>query len=151
MDLSRYRKILIYALTFLAYAWSGYGAGLLSNLRDAVLAAESVFHDLFANVITVAGKIKDIHEVFDAAVEENCVFKCSSGACDSDCDLIYQRRYQIVPTRRHSPILFFLSRPLPTLHFLHPWPLRSRDPSQCFLSLCMRTTTSVVETIRSYS
>lgn len=80
MDLSRYRKIIIYALTFLAYAWSGYGAGLLSNLRDAVLAAETVFQDFFANAITVAKKIKDIHEVFDAAVEENCVFQCPDGA-----------------------------------------------------------------------
>jgi secretory phospholipase A2 len=84
MDLSRYRKILIYALTFLAYAWSGYGAGLLSNLRDAVLTAESVFHDLFANAITIAWKIKDIHEVFDAAVEENCVFQCPDGLCSLD-------------------------------------------------------------------
>lgn len=79
MDLSRYRKILVYALTFLAYAWSGYGSGLLSNLRDAVLAAETVFHGLFENAITVARKIKDIHEVFDAAVEENCVFQCPDG------------------------------------------------------------------------
>lgn len=80
MDLLQYRKIIIYALTFLAYAWSGYGAGLFSNLRDAVLAAESVFQDLFSNAITVARKIKDIHEVFDAAVEENCVFQCPDGA-----------------------------------------------------------------------
>ncbi|CAK9796640.1 Group XIIB secretory phospholipase A2-like protein [Anthophora plagiata] len=79
MDLSQYRKALIYVLTFLAYAWSGYGAGLLSNLRDAVLSAESVFQDLFENAITVARKIKDIHEVFDAAVEETCVFQCPGG------------------------------------------------------------------------
>lgn len=79
MDLSRYRKIIIYVLTFLTYAWSGYGSGLLSNLRDAVLAAETVFHDFFENAITVAKKIKDIHEVFDAAVEENCVFQCPDG------------------------------------------------------------------------
>lgn len=76
MDFSKYRKILIYVLTFLAYAWSGYGAGLLGNLRDAVLTAESVFQDFFENAITVARKIKDIHEVFDAAVEENCVYRC---------------------------------------------------------------------------
>ncbi|XP_032687473.1 group XIIA secretory phospholipase A2 [Odontomachus brunneus] len=80
MDLSRYRKIIIYVLTFLAYGWSGYGSGLLSNLRDAVLAAETVFHDFFENAITVAKKIKDIHEVFDAAVEENCVFQCPDGS-----------------------------------------------------------------------
>lgn len=80
MDLSRYRKFVIYGLTFLAYAWSGYGSGLLSNLRDAVLAAETVFQDFFVNAITVARKIKDLHEVFDAAVEENCVFRCSDGA-----------------------------------------------------------------------
>lgn len=89
MDLSQYRKIIIYVLTFLAYAWSGYGAGLLSNLRDAVLAAESVFQDLFTNAITVARKIKDIHEVFDAAVEENCVFQCPDGAYIYICEIIY--------------------------------------------------------------
>lgn len=79
MDLTRYRKAIIYLLTFLAYAWSGYGAGLLSNLRDAVLAAETVFQDFFQNAIIVARKIKDIHEVFDAAVEENCIFQCADG------------------------------------------------------------------------
>lgn len=79
MDFSQYRKALVYVLTFLAYAWSGYGAGLLSNLRDAVLATESVFQDFFQNAITVANKIKDIHEVFDAAVEENCIFQCPGG------------------------------------------------------------------------
>ncbi|XP_012274159.1 group XIIA secretory phospholipase A2 [Orussus abietinus] len=79
MDWSRYRKVLVYVLTFLAYAWSGYGAGLLSNLRDAVLTAESVFDDFFQNAMTVARKIKDIHEVFDAAVEESCVFQCPTG------------------------------------------------------------------------
>ncbi|KAJ8679955.1 hypothetical protein QAD02_015742 [Eretmocerus hayati] len=79
MDLFQYRKIFVYLLTFMAYAWSGYGAGLLSNLRDAVLAAETVFSDLFENAITVAHKIKDIHEVFDAAVEEHCVYQCPSG------------------------------------------------------------------------
>lgn len=78
---------MIYALTFLAYAWSGYGAGLLANLRDAVLAAETVFQDLFTNAITVAKKIKDIHEVFDAAVEENCVFQCPDGAYFRDAIL----------------------------------------------------------------
>lgn len=79
MDFTQYRKIFVYILTFLAYAWSGYGAGLLANLRDAVLTAETVFQDLFHNAITVAKKIKDIHEVFDAAVEENCVFQCPGG------------------------------------------------------------------------
>ncbi|XP_015586001.1 group XIIA secretory phospholipase A2 [Cephus cinctus] len=80
MDFWWYRKFLIYGLTFLGYAWSGYGAGLLVNLRDAVLTAETIFGDLFQNVITVARKVKDINEVFNAAVEENCVFQCPSGA-----------------------------------------------------------------------
>ncbi|XP_074097772.1 phospholipase A2 group XII [Cotesia typhae] len=79
MDLMRYRKFFVYILTFLAYAWSGYGAGLIGNLRDAVLAAETIFGDIFQNAITVARKIKDIHEVFDAAVEENCVYTCPNG------------------------------------------------------------------------
>lgn len=102
MDFSQYRKALVYVLTFLAYAWSGYGAGLLSNLKDAVLAAESVFQDLFENAITVARKIKDIHEVFDAAVEENCIFQCPGGTC-----LTY-----------HSFVILFNSVPnIKILHF----------------------------------
>lgn len=78
MDLS-YGKVLVYALTFLGYAYSGYGSGLLNNLRDAVLAAETVFGDVIKNVITVAQKFKIVHDVFDAAVEENCIFKCPNG------------------------------------------------------------------------
>lgn len=126
MDLTRYRKILIYALTFLAYAWSGYGAGLLANLRDAVLTAESVFHDLVSNAITVAWKIKDIHEVFDAAVEENCVFRCPDGmynvhTCGSlmrDLRLLITSTlsdYLRTPCRAAiGPIVALLA-----LHFLH--------------------------------
>lgn len=71
-----YGKVLIYALTFLAYAYSGYGSGLLVNLRDAVIAAENVFGDVFKNVISVAKKFRNLHDVFDAAVEEDCIFKC---------------------------------------------------------------------------
>lgn len=63
----------------MAYAWSGYGAGILGNLKDAVLSAETIFGDFLENAITVAKKIKDIHEVFDAAVEEDCIFQCPSG------------------------------------------------------------------------
>jgi secretory phospholipase A2 len=72
-------KVFIYALTFLGYAWSGYGAGLISNLRDAVLAAEHVFGDVLQNIITVAKKFKIVHEVFDAAVEEECKYSCPDG------------------------------------------------------------------------
>lgn len=128
MDLTRYRKIIIYVLTFLAYAWSGYGTGLLSNLRDAVLAAETVFHDFFANAITVARKIKDIHEVFDAAVEENCVFQCPDGAYlpgivisrPSTSQLsgylpMARRHWSIPRSIRAVPLI-----PGFQLHFLHP-------------------------------
>lgn len=81
MDLFRYRKWFVYILTFMAYAWSGYGQGILGNLRDAVIAAETVFGDFVENAITVAKNIKVLHEVFDAAVEENCVYQCPSGTC----------------------------------------------------------------------
>lgn len=73
-----YGKVLIYALTFLGYAYSGYGSGLLANLRDAVVAAESVFGDVLKNAISVLTKFKSLHEVFDAAIEEECIFKCST-------------------------------------------------------------------------
>lgn len=72
-------KILIYVLTFMGYAWSGYGAGILSNLRDAVLAAEQVFGEVLENIIKVARKFRDVHDVLDAAVEENCKFTCPTG------------------------------------------------------------------------
>lgn len=71
-----YGKIVIYILTFVGYAYSGYGSGLLSNLKDAVLAAENVFGDVLKNVVAVAEKFKNLHDVFDAAVDEDCVFKC---------------------------------------------------------------------------
>lgn len=74
-----YGKILIYVLTFAGYIYSGYGSGLLTNLRDAILSAEVIFGDVIKNVITVANKFRNLHDVFDAAVEENCIFKCPSG------------------------------------------------------------------------
>ncbi|XP_011502978.1 PREDICTED: group XIIA secretory phospholipase A2 [Ceratosolen solmsi marchali] len=80
MDIFQYQKFFIYAITFMGYAWSDYGTGLLGNLRDFVLIAESIFSDFVQNAITVGRKFHDIHEIFDAAVEEHCIFKCSSGA-----------------------------------------------------------------------
>lgn len=74
-----YRKILIYVLTFVAYAYTGVGSNILRNLKDAVLSAESVFGDMFRNVITVAEKFRSLHDVFDAAVEEDCIFTCPGG------------------------------------------------------------------------
>lgn len=74
-----YKKIFIYVLTFAAYAYTGIGSSMLRNLKDAVLSAETVFGDVFRNVITVAEKFKSIHEVFDAAVEEECIFSCPEG------------------------------------------------------------------------
>ncbi|KAL4709055.1 hypothetical protein ACJJTC_005916 [Scirpophaga incertulas] len=74
-----YKKIFIYVLTFAAYAYTGIGSTMLRNLKDAVLSAESVFGDMFQNVITVAEKFKSLHEVFDAAVEEECIFTCADG------------------------------------------------------------------------
>lgn len=74
-----YTKVLIYSLTFITYAYSGYGSGILNNLRDAVMTAETVFGDVFENVITVAKKFQNVHEIFNDAVEEECVFKCPGG------------------------------------------------------------------------
>lgn len=71
-----YMKIAIYALTFLTYAYSGYGSSTITHLRDAIIAAEAIFGDVFKNLITVLKKFHTVQEVFDAAVEETCVFKC---------------------------------------------------------------------------
>lgn len=72
-------KIAIYVLTFLTYAYSGYGSSTLAHLRDAIIAAEAIFGDVFKNLITVVKKFRTVHEVFDAAVEEQCIFKCPVG------------------------------------------------------------------------
>ncbi|KAG5669698.1 hypothetical protein PVAND_017580 [Polypedilum vanderplanki] len=71
-----YMKILVYILTFAGYCYSGYGSGMLKSLRDAVLSAEFIFGDFFKNFITLSKKFQSVHEIFDTAVEENCVFKC---------------------------------------------------------------------------
>ncbi|XP_055599170.1 group XIIB secretory phospholipase A2-like protein [Uranotaenia lowii] len=78
-----YMKVAIYSLTFLTYAYTGYGSNMLSSLRDAIIAAEAVFGDVLKNVVHVAKKFKVVHEVFDAAVEENCVYKCPGGSTPS--------------------------------------------------------------------
>lgn len=74
-----YKKLFIYALTFIAYAYTGFGSSMLRNLKDAVLSAESVFGDVFRNFITVAERFRSLHDVFDAAVEEECIFSCPEG------------------------------------------------------------------------
>lgn len=71
-----YGKLLVYFLTFLGYIYSGYGSGFLNNLRDAVITAETVFGEVFKNVVNVAKKFRTMSDVFDAAVEEDCIFKC---------------------------------------------------------------------------
>lgn len=72
-------RIAIYLLTFLTYAYSGYGSNIIYNLRDAIIAAEAVFGDVFKNLIHVARKFQTVHQVFDAAVEETCIYKCPGG------------------------------------------------------------------------
>lgn len=42
-----YMRVAIYVLTFLTYAYSGYGSNIISSLRDAIIAAEGVFGDVF--------------------------------------------------------------------------------------------------------
>lgn len=74
-----YMKVAIYALTFLTYAYSGYGSTMISSLRDAIIACEAIFGDVFKNLLFLSKKFKIVHEVFDAAVEENCIFKCPGG------------------------------------------------------------------------
>lgn len=55
-----YMRVAIYILTFLTYAYSGYGAGLISSLRDSIIAAEAVFGDVFK----VFGKMGKMFEMY---------------------------------------------------------------------------------------
>lgn len=74
-----YMRVAIYALTFITYAYTGYGSNVIASFRDAIIAAEAVFGDVFKNAIHVAKKFQTVHEVFDAAVDENCIYKCPNG------------------------------------------------------------------------
>ncbi|KAL9903802.1 group XIIB secretory phospholipase A2-like protein [Glossina fuscipes] len=88
-----YMKIAIYVLTFLTYAYSGYGSNTLAHLRDAIIAAEAIFGDVFKNLITVAKKFRTVHEVFDAAVEETCIFKCPTDNGGQDIRPLQNKLY----------------------------------------------------------
>lgn len=72
-------KVLIYTLTFLGYIYSGYGSGLLGNLREAVLSAENIFGNVLETVVSFTKEFKHIHETIDDAAEEVCTFQCPSG------------------------------------------------------------------------
>lgn len=69
-------KIAIYVLTFITYCYSGYGSSTIAHLRDAIIAAEAIFGDVFKNFILVAKKMRTLNEVFESAVEETCIYKC---------------------------------------------------------------------------
>lgn len=84
-------RFAIYALTFLTYAYSGYGSNVIHNLRDAIIAAEAVFGDFFKNIIHLSKKFQTVHQVFNAAVEETCVFKCAGGKSGTECARKYFR------------------------------------------------------------
>lgn len=73
-------KVLVYALTFLGYAWSGYGSSILTNLKDAVLSAEHVFGDVFKKAITVFRKVTEVHSALTDAIEEECIYTCEDGS-----------------------------------------------------------------------
>lgn len=72
-------KVLIYTLTFLGYIYSGYGAGVLGTLREAVLSAENVFGNVLETVVSFTKEFSNIHESLDDAAEEICTFQCPSG------------------------------------------------------------------------
>lgn len=96
-------KLAIYLLTFLTYAYSGYGSSTIVHLRDAIIAAEAIFGDFFKNFITIARKFRTVHEVFDAAVEETCVFQCpvpeggGTGKCRIDHYVNEARHWRVPP------------------------------------------------------
>jgi len=72
-------KIVIYVLTFLGYAYCGYGANVITQLRDAVLLAEDIFGDFLNNVIKAARNFKSVSELLGPSLDENCVFTCPGG------------------------------------------------------------------------
>nr|XP_014272967.2 group XIIA secretory phospholipase A2 [Halyomorpha halys] len=78
MDIPK-TKIIIYLLTFAGYAWSGYGRTVITNLKDAVLSAESFFGDLAVKVVEVVKKLKTVHDTLNESLEEDCIWTCPGG------------------------------------------------------------------------
>jgi len=72
-------KALIYLLTFVGYAWSGYGSGVLAHLKDAVLAAEGFFGDFLGKFTDVVGKIKQLSDTLNSSLDEECFWTCPDG------------------------------------------------------------------------
>ncbi|XP_075230549.1 phospholipase A2 group XII [Lycorma delicatula] len=73
-------KVFVYMLTFVGYVWSGYGSSVLTNLKDAVLAAEHVFGDVIENVVKAVNGFSEIHKTIDNFADEDCVYKCPDGS-----------------------------------------------------------------------
>uniref|UniRef100_A0A146M612 Group XIIA secretory phospholipase A2 n=1 Tax=Lygus hesperus TaxID=30085 RepID=A0A146M612_LYGHE len=72
-------KVLIYMLTFLGYAWSGYGSSVITTLRDAVIAAENIFGDFLGKVSDIVSTIKHVHDTIDSSIQEDCTWSCPGG------------------------------------------------------------------------
>lgn len=72
-------KVIVYTLTFIGYIWSGYGSNIITNLRDAVIAAEGIFGDFMGKFSDVVKKIKDVHDTLDSSLDEVCRWKCPNG------------------------------------------------------------------------
>ena len=62
----------------MGYAWSGYGSGLLENIRDAVEAAEGFFVNFLENAADIVKKLNEGYRILDAS-KDNCKFSCPSG------------------------------------------------------------------------
>lgn len=73
-----FQKALVCAIVLSSLVLNVNGYDLLSHLRDAVLSAESFVGDIFKNVVQVVQHFRTFNDVFDAAVEEHCVFRCSN-------------------------------------------------------------------------
>lgn len=72
-------KVLVFTFILSGLIFSVNGFDILSHLRDAVLSVETIVGDIFKNVVQVVQHFKTFNDVFDAAVEEHCVFRCPNG------------------------------------------------------------------------
>lgn len=77
----KFEKVLMFTFLISGLCCSAYAFAFLSNLRDAVLSAESLVGDIFKNVVQVVQQFRSFNDIFDAAVEEHCVFQCPNSKC----------------------------------------------------------------------
>ena len=72
-----YRIVIIFLLFQLNSP--AFGEGIIDQIKDVILTSEQILSDTFSKLLTQAQSMENIKDIVNAAIEENCTFKCSNG------------------------------------------------------------------------